>query len=56
MVYPANMQGQPFYGVLYKQYESRQAAWQGTNELPGKIQKLGPFIVRSAGGVFDELN
>lgn len=54
MTYSTVRQGQAYYGVLYQQYTSRAAAVEQLSNLPSAVQKLGPFIVRSAKGVKDE--
>lgn len=54
MTYSTVRQGRAYYGVLYQQYASRAVAAGSLSGLPAEVQKLGPFIVRSAKGVEDE--
>ncbi len=54
MTYSTVLNGQAYYGVLYQRYASRALASENIQKLPAAVQKLGPFIVRSAKGVKDE--
>ena len=54
MTYSTVQNGQAYYGVLYQQYPSRALASENKHALPAAVQKLGPFIVRSAKGIKDE--
>ncbi len=54
MVYSSVRADGAYYGVLYQQFANRMEAYRHKAQLPAALQRLGPFITRTAKGIKDE--
>ncbi|MBN1378709.1 MAG: AAA family ATPase [Gammaproteobacteria bacterium] len=54
-IYEAEISGDPMLGVLYQQFNSRDAALARMNDMPAAFRKIKPFLLRSVRGLRNEI-
>jgi type II secretory pathway predicted ATPase ExeA len=54
-IYETEISGDPMLGVLYQQFDSRDAAVARMNDMPAPFRKIRPFLLRSVRGLRNEI-
>ena len=54
-IYETEISGDPMFGVLYQQFDSREEAQARMNDMPAAFKRIKPYLLRSVRGVRNEI-